>query len=229
MSVVVKIEKFEGPLDLLLQLVEAEDLPINEISLAEVADQYLTKMRSVAINPEELADFLVVAAKLLLIKSRTLLPDLQSDLDEGPSLADQLRMYKEFVDASKKMDTLWKARRVMFAREKAPIVAMFSPPKTLTSARLAEIFAAVIRAVAPIVQLPKKAIERVVSIHDKIKAIQDAILNGLQTSFRRMIRGAKDRTEVIVSFLALLELVRTKVVDAEQGNLFEDITIKKTA
>lgn len=229
MSVVVKIEKFEGPLDLLLQLVEAEDLQINEISLVEVADQYLRKMREAAINPEELADFLVVAAKLLLIKSRTLLPDLASDLDEGPSLADQLRMYKEFVEASQKIDALFRARHVMFAREKAPMIPTFSPPKTLTAARLKDVFIDVIRAIAPVIELPKKALARAISIHDKIKEIRDTVLRGLETSFRRMVSAAKDKTEVIVSFLALLELVRTKVVDAEQRNLFEDITIKKAA
>ena len=93
-----KIDKFEGPLGLLLQLIEKEEMDITEISLAKIADQYIEYIRSYkGIGPEEMADFLVVAAKLLLIKSRALLPFLKGEAEEEiQEFEHQLRMYKEF-------------------------------------------------------------------------------------------------------------------------------------
>ena len=106
MPYTVRVEKFEGPLDLLLQLIEGEKLEITEISLVQVTEPFVqhVRERQGAIPPEELADFLVVAAKLIYLKSRALLPELTDQaLDEGPDLADQLRMYRAFVEASNRL------------------------------------------------------------------------------------------------------------------------------
>src|SRR3989339_2104859 len=103
-----KIDKFEGPLGLLLQLIESQELDITEISLAKIADQYIEYIRGdKGIGPEELADFLVVAAKLLLIKSRALLPFLKGEAEEEiEEFEQQLRMYKEFLAAAKKIEAI---------------------------------------------------------------------------------------------------------------------------
>ena len=99
----IKIENFEGPLDLLLQLIEREELDITTVSLLDVADQYINYLSKIEDKkPEMLADFLLIAAKLLYIKSRALLPELETDSDEDSmDLARQLKMYKKFVEASK--------------------------------------------------------------------------------------------------------------------------------
>src|SRR3989344_609317 len=98
-----KLEKFEGPLDLLLQLIEDQKLDITEVSLSKVADQFLEYLKNTtSLNPEEMADFLVVAAKLLVIKSKALLPDLNiADDADSSTLERQLKIYKEFLEASK--------------------------------------------------------------------------------------------------------------------------------
>src|SRR3989344_5914455 len=102
----LKLEKFEGPLDLLLQLIERQELNITEVSLAAVTEQYLVYLSEHNdIAHEDLADFLVVAAKLLLLKSRLLLPELFVDDEEeaGTSLAEQLAVYRLYVKASHKL------------------------------------------------------------------------------------------------------------------------------
>ena len=116
-----KLEQFEGPLDLLLQLIEDQKLEITNISLAQVTDQYIQYLNHAHdLRPEDLADFLVVAAKLLYLKSRALLPALRLDEEEADAgeLEKQLKIYKEYLDASKKIEQMIKAGHFAFAREK---------------------------------------------------------------------------------------------------------------
>lgn len=223
-----KIQKFEGPLDLLLQLVLEEELPISEVSLAKVTEQYLEHITHAIVPPDELADFLLVASRLLLIKSKTLLPDLEID-DEGPSLADQLRMYKEYVEASKEIFAMIKKKRFAFPRVQPPRQEGFFPPKTITAAKLEHVFAEILQALAPIIQIPRAALSRAMSIKEKIKLIQDVLARELNTKFSKLITSSKNRTEVIVSFLALLELVKQRLVDVEQGELFTEIAISRSS
>lgn len=230
MAYVVKLEQFEGPLDLLLQLIEREELSITEISLANVTDEYLRIVRSAPeIQPGDLADFLVVAAKLILIKSQVLLPGLDVEQEEGPSLADQLRLYKEFVEASRKVEEIIKKKHFMFVRTKPLIerVQEFSPPPKLTKEKLEAAFRNVLMVLEFIVKLPRAAIERAISIQEKIGHIRQMILDRVALSFHDVLRSAKSKTEVIVSFLALLELVKQRIVDVEQGQLFHEITVQK--
>jgi len=228
MPITVKLEKFEGPLDLLLQLIEREDLPITEVSLSSVTDQYLRAIKATKVPSEDLADFLLVAAKLLLIKSRILLPQIDLGLEEeGIPLDVQLRMYKEFVEAAKIIDAKIKKKQFAFVREKPPFQKGFFPPKTLTSEKMAAVFREIVKALEPVIALPKQALERAVSIQDKIARIRQLLSDRAQASFSSLLREAKNKTEVIVSFLALLELVKQKIVDVDQEKLFEDIEIKR--
>lgn len=225
-----QLEKFQGPLALLLELIEGEKLAISEVSLAKVTEQYIKHVQSLpAIDPDDLADFLVVAAKLIYLKSKTLLPDLHLEEEDGPSLEAQLRMYKEYVEAAKKIEELIRKKRFAFFREKMPIPEGFFPPRTLVASRLRDIMQSVLQSVQPLLALPKKAMARVISIKEKIEHIRQMILEQATTSFRQVLRGAKGKTEVVVSFLALLELVKQKIVEAGQEKLFEDITIKKSS
>ncbi|MBI2098877.1 segregation/condensation protein A [Candidatus Uhrbacteria bacterium] len=226
----VRLEKFEGPLDLLLQLIESEELPITEVSLAEVAEQYVAHLQAIEEkNPEELADFLLVAAKLLLIKSRVLLPSLDLNLEEdGISLEDQLKLYKEYAQASKTVQAIIGKRAFSWPRQKAPLQAgIFTPPKGLNPGKLAAVFRDILRALAPVSKLPGAAISRAISIKEKIEELRRLILSKAQINFSQIMRGAKSKTEVIVSFLALLELIKQKIVNVSQKELFEDISVKR--
>ncbi len=229
MPYLVKLEKFEGPLHLLLSLIEEEELSIADISLAKVTDGYLQIVRAAKeIDPEELADFLVVAAKLILIKSRILLPDLAIE-EEGPSLEAQLKLYKNFVEASHTIEALLKKKQVMFGRVRPLIeqVPEFSPPPKLIVAMLEAAFRNVIKSLEPLFSLPRAAVERAISIQEKINHMRTMILDRVALRFHDILKGAKSKTEAIVSFLALLELVKQRVIEVQQDALFKDITLHK--
>ena len=234
MNMNFKIDKFEGPLGLLLQLIERQELDITEISLAKIADQYIEYIKNYkGIEPEELADFLVVAAKLLLIKSRALLPFLKGEAEEEiEEFENQLRMYKEFLEAAKKIEVIIGKKRFSFAREfnRQAFLAnanIFSPPKNLTAADLNAVFSEIIKNIKPVIQLEEKNLEQIVNIEDKILIIQRILLEKIKISFNHILAGAKNKTEVIVSFLAMLELIKQRDITVVQGGLFEEIEINK--
>lgn len=225
----VKLQKFQGPLDLLLQLIEAEELLINEVALSSVTEQYVQHLRGIEEkNPEELADFLLVAAKLLLIKSRVLLPEIDlGQEDDGMSLEEQLRLYREYAVASREVHKLIGRHRFAFSRERAPFQeGVFAPPEHLTAEKLRNAFLDVLEAIEPVLEIPKAALSRVISIKDKISELRALFLERAQISFASILRHAKNKTEIIVSFLALLELIKQKTVTVSQENLFGDINIK---
>ncbi len=225
----IKVHTFEGPLELLLELLQKEELDIHEVSLAAVTEQYLGHLMSVAERrPDDLADFLVVAAKLLLLKSRVLLPTLEWQDDDGGDLEKQLRMYREYFEASKKIEAIIKEGHFTFprARGAAAIMAGFYPPQNVSAALLRDTFAEILTRLEPVVRLPSARLEQTVSIEEKIDSIRRTILERLRTNFKTLLKGAATRTEVIVSFLALLELVKQRVVAVRQADNFNDIEIE---
>lgn len=225
----IKVEKFEGPLELLLQLIEQKELDISEVSLADVTEQYIQRLHQVQeLNPDELADFLVVAAKLLLIKSRILIPAIEVD-EDASDLEIQLKIYKEYYEASKVLAKMIHKKRFLFPREK-PAVAMepvFNPPKSLTSEKLRDLFIGVLQQIEPIVTLPEEAYHRAVSIEEKISHLREHIFSQASMNFMKMISTSKDKTEIIVTFLALLELVKQRVVAVVQKSTFSDIEVQR--
>ncbi|MFH1078312.1 MAG: segregation/condensation protein A [Patescibacteria group bacterium] len=231
-SVTFRVEQFEGPLDLLLQLVEREELDISTVSLATVAEQFVEHVQeNQDIPPEDLADFLMIAAKLMYMKSRLLIPSIQDpDLEEGPDLETQLREYQRFVQAAKMMDGMWNAGRRSYARQISSIkrqeTAGFMPPVGVTADAMFHAMKRVIARLEPLLRLPQASLERVVTIHEKIRDLYRRISTHSKTSFHAFLKGAKTRTEAVVSFLALLELVKRRFVFVNQKNLFEDIDIE---
>lgn len=226
----VKVQQFEGPLDLLLQLIEEQKLQITEVALAEITEQYIQTLHAASqeqIRTVELADFLVVAARLLLIKSRALLPFLVWEEEEEEDLSKQLRIYREYHEASKVMQKMLAKKRISFSREKllATVEVTFSPPPGLQPAQLAQTFRLIVDALTPIVNLPTDVVRKTISIQEKIAHIRERIAQGMSTKFSEILREAKDRAEVIVSFLALLELVKQQHVVVKQYGMFEDISI----
>jgi segregation and condensation protein A len=229
-------EKFSGPLGLLLSLIESEEMDITEINLAKIADEYVAYVRAAAnISPEELADFLVVAAKLLYIKSKALLPYLYADVEEeeGDDLEKQLRMYKEFIEASKKvkdiiaqekflyLPPITKSRRVQIAEP------TFSPPTKITGIILAEQFKKILADLAKRqeAKLPEEKLEPKMNIEEKISLIRKMLFDKVRVNFSKLLRSATNKTEMIVSFLAVLELAKQKELIFEQDELFSEIHI----
>lgn len=229
----IKLEQFEGPLALLVTLIDKAELDITQLSLAKVADQYIAHLRSLTnINPEEMADFLVVASRLLLIKVKALLPYLLPEEEEAiEEFEQQLRMYKEFLEAAKKIEKMVAGKHFMFQREfnRKALVAnlgIFSPPTNLKASMMAEIYKEVISQVKPILEkLEERTVLTIISLEEKIKFIQDSVIGKIRSRFSELIKQANSKVEVIVSFLAMLELMKQRTINADQTELFSEIEI----
>ncbi|KKU87360.1 MAG: Chromosome segregation and condensation protein ScpA [Candidatus Beckwithbacteria bacterium GW2011_GWC2_47_9] len=229
---VFKHEKFEGPLQILLELIEKEKFGISEISLAKVADEYLLHVKSlVAINPDELAEFLVIAAQLMLIKSRSLLPHLQFDEEEKSSIEELERRLEEYRRARDRAKAL-KERAALGLRIHARVSffglpPVFFPPPGVGLANLKAAFESFVDALPKLEKLVEERIKKVVSLEEKISHIRSFLAGFVERAFSEVIKGSRERTEVIVSFLAILELARQRFVDLEQGEPFGDIIVKR--
>lgn len=229
----IKTDNFEGPLDLLLQLIESEKLDITEVSLLTVTEQYIDFLTKIEDKkPEMLADFLLIAAKLLYIKSRAVLPELEMNEDSDEiDLAQQLKMYKKFVDASKVINRLFTAPTYAYGRMPTitKVEVDFVPAKSLTQQKINSIFIRIKKELEIINKIPQKTMEKVVSIKEKIKYIKELILQRENFNFSELIQDVGNKTEMIVSFLGLLELIKQKDVEASQTNAFEEILVIKTS
>lgn len=229
---IYKLEKFEGPLDLLLQLIESAELDITDVSLAQVAEQFIRYLAGVEQkNPQELADFLVVAAKLLLIKSKVLLPVFhdQEDEEAAQDLEKQLKIYRVYYKAAQVVQELITNKNFFYAREKLPynFEKIFNPPAHLTTQKMKEIFLRVLKEIEPVVKLPQRSIKKVISLQDKISAIRAKIMGKIELRFQDLILDSKSRTEIIVTFLGILELVKQRLVIVTQDDNFSEIIVRK--
>lgn len=227
---IVKIEKFEGPLDLLLQLIEHEEMDISKISLAKITDQFIEHLENIEnLDPTEMADFLVVAAKLLWIKSKSLLPTLQLEGEEDYDLTRQLKIYKEYRDASLTIHNMILKRRFTFIRERPLLKTgdiFFNPPAWLTKEKLQKVMIEILNDLEPIVRLPRGIVTNKISIQEKIQQIKVLIRENAEINFQSIIGKAKNKVEIIINFLAVLELLKQRVVTVTQNKLFGDINIK---
>src|SRR3989344_48379 len=226
-----KQEIFEGPLDLLLDLIEREKLPINEISLAKVTDDFLAHIRGLEIiNQETLADFLVVAAELMLIKSRSLLPQLELSSEEEESaddLARRLAEYQRLKELAKLLGGLDRRQMHIYSRAAymgLPII--FHPPPRLVMPDMVSAFQAIIASLPQPQILAEEKIRKVISLEEKIRDIQNRLSQHLTQAFSALVHGSKEKIEVVISFLAILELAKQKLVTLDQEGLFKDIVVQ---
>lgn len=228
----VKTPKFEGPFDLLLELIEEQKLDITEMSIAQVADDYLEFIRGDQnISLEHLAEFVSIASKIILIKSRSILPTIEVTEDEEKEIKDleqQLRQYKKFKEAGDKIGSLLKKRKRLFSRDYLlGISTVFAPPKNVNVFDLKKCFQNIIDKIVLPEKLPKEAVRDIITLEDKINELQKTLESRVSFSFSQMKSSARNKVEVIVSFLALLELVKQRIISVDQDKLFSEINIKK--
>lgn len=230
----IKTEKFTGPLGKLLELIEEKKLEITTINLAEVTGDFLKYVKELGEKnePAIVADFLVVAAKLVLIKSKVLLPMLELTKEEEEDIKDlegRLRIYREFKVAAEHLKKLWDKKHVSYGRELLKSLGdsvVFYPPKELKTSDLVRAvnqLAMTLQALIPESQTVKKS---VVSIEQKMEELLNRFKDSGKQSFRTMSEK-KSRTEVIVLFLAILHLLKDRAVKVSQGERFSDITFEK--
>jgi segregation and condensation protein A len=224
---------FEGPLDLLLHLIEREELDITNIALVQVADQYMEYIRaSDQLNLDALADFIYIGARLLLLKSRALLPrpkiedELLSEYeDPTDDLARQLREYKLFREAAGQLREIEQAGLHSYPRIAPP--PEMPPPLGLDGVTLDLLREMVEEALT---RIPEEAPQPVIRPHritvrDKIAQIRERIQGEGRLSFRTLMLECQSRMEIIVAFMAVLELIKSHVLDATQEAAFTDITL----
>jgi len=232
-SYTVRTDAYEGPLELLLDLIEKRKLHVNELSLSQVTDDFIAHVRGQAEFPiEETANFISVAATLLLIKSKSLIPELALSEDEEEDVEDlkrRLLMYEKAREGAKALSQIF-GRRVLVARgERAP-EPMFAPSRDLTLEVIeAALRNALIQVEAQQEELPEVRVKPLVTIEEMMDQLTARVQSALAISFKEFSGDAREKVEVIVSFLALLELVKQGVVDAAQHDHFADIKITNTA
>ncbi len=230
------MDKFQGPLDLLLDLIEKNEMSISDISLSGITDEYLKYLESIqfSINVDEIVSFLDIASKLILIKSKALMPFLEfsSEEEQGVNeLKNKLELYKIFRDLARGLRKMY-AKSVPFYSRNVNLInqIVFYPPENVTKEKLRNFFEYIVDKFEELkkkIIYPGKILTKLISLQDKIKEIETRIKEKIQISVREIKQDCKSKLEIIVGFLAILELMKSKIVVIEQGDMFEEIEIKK--
>lgn len=238
----LKTENFEGPLEKLLELIESKRLEISDVSLSRVTDEFLKYLSALrADSPEDgarlrlLADFLVVASKLLLIKSKQLLPDMALTPEEETEVRDlgrRLSFYRDLKPALGHVRRFWREGGGMWSRPYFLDIAsyggggIFYPGRNLTAPSLAESLGGIFGALSELAGEVQTVKERIVSIEERMRDILSRLGRGGAQPFRSLM-PARTPAEVIISFLAILHLAREQAIRIEQEAQFSDILVSR--
>jgi segregation and condensation protein A len=214
-------------------LIEGQKLDITTISLAQVTEQFLNYVRQLEeVDATSLSDYLAIAAKLLVIKSKAILPSLEVEADEEDSalsLQSQLEQYKQYRDLAKLLKQLDGKNLQSFTRSLVFSQRIsFFPDPNITVEILKNAAFRTSKDLEELKTLPEARIKEAVSIQQKITFLQNSLAKQIETKLSTIIAGAKNKSEVIVTFLAMLELIKQRVLTVEQESIFSDITLRKT-
>ena len=230
----VKTINFEGPFGVLLNLIEEHKLFINEISLAQVTEDFLNYINNLEkSHPDEITSFIVVAATLILIKSKSLLPNLNlTNEEEGDikNLEDRLKQYERYIRLSGNIKNIFGKKMIFAPEERKHSVLVFLPDDQITCESMMAFARGAIGKIPKKVFLQEIEVKKVISIEEMIDKLTERITSSLKMNFKDFTGKAQTKEEkvnVIVGFLAMLELVRNGILNAVQENNFEDIMIEK--
>jgi segregation and condensation protein A len=229
----LELEVFSGPLDLLLQLIESRQLDVLTVPLAEMADAYLEHLSGRPVAPAELADFVSVASQLILLKSRRLLPaepmpaglppEAEADEEE---LRRRLLVYRALRDAAREL-AAWDLARPAFRREPREEDLPEAPSDALPVGLLADALQR-LTAIPEPEPPPPEVVPREITIAMQIAAIRGAMGGAGRVVLQRVLAACRSRTEMTVTLLAMLELVRRRQATVEQAELFGPILLRAT-
>lgn len=226
----VKQEKFEGPLEILLTLIEEKKLHINDVTLSSVTDAFLKYAKSFTDFPiAEAAQFALVASTLLLIKSKALLPQLSLSQEEETSIQDlqnRLRLLQSFRQLSRHIRERF-GEVPLYPPLERKIEVVFAPPRALSVSLLQTAIRAVLAAVPKAETLSKVTIQKIISLESMIEKLKDRITSTLRMSFKEFSGAHKgERVNIIVGFLAMLELIKEGLITASQSTLHGNIMME---
>ncbi|MCD6507676.1 segregation/condensation protein A [Candidatus Poribacteria bacterium] len=227
----VKLETFQGPLDLLLHLIQKNEMDIYDIPIAEITRQYLEYLDLMkALDLEVASEFLVMAATLLQIKSRSMLPapaPEEIEFVEGAreELVRQLLEYKRFKEAAEKLRALEMEREKIFFREVDR--RELENKEYAIEASLFDLLSALRDVLSRFPDEPMEISEEDITVEDKMDQIMTLLSEREELSFNRIFSELASKREVIVTFLAILELIRIHRLIAYQTTMFGDIILRK--
>ncbi len=234
----VKTHIFEGPLDTLLTLIEKRKLFINDISLAQVADDYIAYIKSLADFPiADSAHFILIASTLVLIKSKSLLPQLSLTEEEQSSIEDleaRLKEYQKYKELSRHLRERFGIHTEYLRLPTREKIVIFAPDNHTNALKLREIIGRVIQALPKKELVPHAVVKQVISLEEMIGNLTDRITKSLKMSFSDFSghKGSvsrEDKVTVIVSFLAMLELVKQGIIQVRQDRDFQEIEMETDA
>lgn len=223
----VTVGEFSGPLDLILTLIEERKMLVSDVSLSKVADNFIAYIKNQEAFPAgQTAHFILVAATLLLIKSRSLLPVLSLTGEEEENIDElekRLALYKIFRDASKKIASL--SGRLYFGGHIRNTEPVFAPAPDMNVPALYSAMLGTLQRV-PQKEIKKEvSVKTVVSLEEMMERLTKRIEQALSLTLKEFIGKSEDRREIVVGFLAVLELVKRGLVMADQMEDFSDITV----
>lgn len=230
----ISTEVYSGPLDLLLQLIEKAELDITKLALAQVTDQYLDYLHELEQqNAAEVSAFLVIAARLVQIKSAALLPrpsivGLTPEEDPGEALAQQLILYKRFKEIGQILEMREIDGLRTYLRMELASRAQVPSKLDLSELTMEELLEAAQRVMgngnalpplSEVVSIPR------ITIRQRINYIVDRLRSSGDVTFHKLLTSPQNRLEIVVTFLAMLELIKRRLVNINQNSLFGDIEI----
>ncbi|MFA6314936.1 MAG: ScpA family protein [Candidatus Paceibacterota bacterium] len=231
MSFTIKTQSFEGPLDLLLDLIEKRKLFISDISLAKVTDDFIMHVKQFEHLPMgESAHFILIASTLLLIKSKSLLPELALSEEEQTDISDletRLKIFKRIKEASIGIQNLF-GKQIIFGRSQSRIISpVFAPSPEFTLEKALFLLTDLINRFPKQETLPKHVVRKVISLEEMISTLTTRITSHLKMSFKEFTKEHKgNRVNVIVSFLAMLELMKKGILEVSQETHFGEIQME---
>ena len=246
MSYELNLEQFKGPLEKLIELIEEEKLDINEVSLARVTDGFLKYLEEIQSRIHEaastkghdeemrlIADFIVVASRLLLLKSKTLLPEFSLTREEEEDVEDlkrRLERYKELREAAKRVIVLWREGNQSWNRPYflhiSPHPTVFYPGTNVTIETLHEAMQFLSSALERFTKETEKIKEVIISLEEKMEEVLGRVKDAVETTLGALSLK-RTKSEIVALFLAILHLAREERIHLEQKEHFSDIIIRK--
>ncbi len=228
----IQIGTFEGPLDLLLQLIEKRKLHISDISLSKVTDDYIQFLQySDSIPKKDMAEFLVIASTLMVIKSEALIPGLATNIPEEDSTEDlkrRLNLYQYLKNLTDKLKPAFSHRRMFSRPLKKKVVIFFNPTPEINQNNIHLAVKNLIGTLPVIKQNPEVAIKKVLSLHEVMDTLMTKLQNSLSVKFSQKVPVDKvEKINIIMTFIGLLELVKNGLIKVSQNENFSDIDIDK--
>lgn len=230
-----KLDQFEGPLDLLYHLIKVAKIDIRDIFISQITEQYLEMMKDIdSLDMEKAADFTLMAATLLEIKSKQLLPKpevLEESDEEDPEekLYRQLEEYKLFKEASEKMKEIEDVGKFYKKPDDSAGEYRYELPEKLSVDALINAFSNLLHRVSVKAEeiTERKIVKDRFTVAEKIAQIKDALLLKPKFKFNELFEADYSKSEIINTFLALLELLKTQIIKVEQTSTFGEIEITK--